>query len=104
MFYKAIELDKARNFKYGMKAISLIEESIGKAITKIDLNNLTMRETAIVIWGGLVHEDKELTPDKVMDLIDEYSDVTTVLLAAGEALQGAFGGKGEKNLKKVASK
>jgi len=44
-----------------------------------------------MIWAGLAHEDPELTPDKVMDLVDEYSNIQDVLLAMSEALKGAFG-------------
>ncbi len=100
MSYYPIKLDKVRNFRYGMKAISLIEKQLKKPISKIDLENLTMEDAAVMIWAGLVHEDKDLTVDKVMDLVDEYSDITTVLQAMNEAFQSAFGGdkrKGEKN-------
>lgn len=93
MSYCPIQLDKARNFKYGMKAISLIEKKLGAPIGKIDMNNLTIEDTATIIWAGLVHEDPQLTPEKVVDLIDEYSDIQTVIEAMGEALQAAFGTK-----------
>lgn len=93
MSYCPIQLDKARNFKYGMKAISLIEKKLKTPIGKVDMNNLTMEDTAVIIWAGLQHEDKDLTPDKVMDLVDEYSDLQTVIEAMGEALQAAFGSK-----------
>ncbi len=99
MFFP-VKLDKMRNFRYGMKAISLIEKKLGKPIGKIDLENLTMEDAAVMIWAGLVHEDKDLTPEKVMDLVDEYSDVQTVLTAMGEAFQGAFGNYGENDAKK----
>ena len=98
--YYPIQLDKMRNFRYGMKAISLIEKKLGKPIGKIDLENLTMEDAAAMIWAGLVHEDKDLTPEKIMDLVDEYSDVQTVLTAMGEAFQGAFGNYGENDAKK----
>lgn len=85
-----IKLDRERQFKYGMRAISLVEKKFKKPIAQVDLNNLTMEETAILIWAGLAHEDKNLTSDRVMDLVDQYSNVTSVLKLAGEALQGAF--------------
>ena len=34
MSYCPIQLDKARNFKYGMKAISLIEKKLGAPMRK----------------------------------------------------------------------
>lgn len=91
MSYCPIQLDKSRNFRYGMKAISLIEKKFKKPVGKIDMDSLTMEETAIIIWAGLQHEDSNLTPDKVMDLIDEYSNLPTVMKAMNEAFQGAFG-------------
>jgi len=90
MFFP-VKLDKMRNFRYGMKAISLIEKKLGKPIGKVDMENLTMEDAAVMIWAGLAHEDPELTPDKVMDLVDEYSNIQDVLLAMSEALKGAFG-------------
>lgn len=91
MSYTPIELDKVRNFRYGMRAISLIEKKFKKPVSKIDMDSLTMEETATIIWAGLQHEDKELTPDKVMVLIDDYSSLPTVMKAMNEAFQGAFG-------------
>lgn len=91
MSYYPIQLDKVRNFRYGMKAISLIEKKFKKPVSQIDMDNLTMEDAAIFIWAGLQHEDKDLTPDKVMDLVDEYSSITEVLKAMSEAFQGAFG-------------
>jgi len=95
MFYP-IQLDKSRNFKYGMKAISLIEKKLKKPISKIDMDNLTMEDIAMLMWAGLVHEDKDLTPEKVMDLVDEYSDIQTTLNVMGKAFEGAFGTKEDK--------
>lgn len=89
--YIPIQLDKMRNLRYGMKAISLIEKTFKKNIAKIDFENLTMEETATMIWAGLVHEDNELTPDKVMDLVDDYSNLQYVLEKMKEAMNIAFG-------------
>ena len=95
MSYYPIQLDKSRNFRYGMKAISLIEKKLKKPVAKIDMENLTMEDVAIMIWAGLQHEDKDLTPDKVMDLVDDHSDISTVIQVMGEAFQGAFGVEGK---------
>lgn len=91
MSFYPIQLDKIRNLRYGMKAISLIEKSLGKPISKVDMENITMEETATLIWAGLVHEDKDLTPEIVMDLVDEHSDIQKAIKALGQAFQGAFG-------------
>lgn len=96
--YTPVEMDKTRNFRYGMKAISYIENKFKKPISKIDFNDLTMEETATVICAGLVHEDKDLTPSKVMDIIDENGNFNEVVQAMGEAFNNSFGpGKDSKN-------
>lgn len=105
--FTPITLDKARNFRYGMKAISRLEKVFGKSISNIDLNGLTMEEVATLIWAGLVHEDAKLTPDKVMDLIDDHSNVAAVMEVASKAMGEAFGTGGEtteKNAPKVTRK
>ena len=46
-----------------------------------------------IVYGGLYHEDNTLTPEKVGDLIDEYSDLNEIAEKIGEALTAAFGGE-----------
>lgn len=99
MSYIPIQLDKIRNFRYGMKAMSIVERKFKKPMAKIDFNNLTMEDTAIIIWAGLVHEDKKLTTDKVMDLIDDKGNLEEVMQAMSEAMDLAFGGGKEKEEK-----
>jgi len=96
MSYTPVELDKVRNFRYGMKAISIIEKKFKKPIAKVDFDNLTMEDTATIIWAGLVHEDKNLTVEKVMDLIDEKGNLQQVMQAMSEAMNIAFGGGKEE--------
>lgn len=91
-----IELDKARNLRYGMNALVKVEELTGKAITKLDLENLSMKDLRTILYAGLYHEDKDLTPEKVGQLIDDYSDITTIAEKLGEAFTLAFGAN-EKN-------
>lgn len=55
------------------------------------MNDMTMEEIATFVWAGLVHEDKELTVEKVMDLVDEYSTVQTVMEKVAEAMNLSFG-------------
>ncbi len=92
MGYTPIELDKTRNLRYGMKAISLVEKKLKKPIAKLDMESLMMEDSAVLIWAGLAHEDHNLTTEKVMDLIDDYSSLPTVMEAVGTAMTAAFGG------------
>ena len=104
----SIQLDKPRSFKFSMRVISNIEEKFGKSLMEIPgMNNgqLTMKDYAIVMCEGLKHEDPELTPEKVMDLVDEYSDIMTVSEAMWQALNGVLvGNKSPKNAGKPEKK
>lgn len=87
-----INLDKPRKLRFGMMALMRIEKKLGKPFSKIDFENeLTYEELATVIWGGLVHEDQDLTIERVAELVDEYSDIATVSNAMGDAMKAAFG-------------
>ncbi len=86
-----IELDKPRTLRYGINALAKIEESIGRPIMGLDLENLGIRELLVIVYAGLYHEDKALTIETVGDLIDEYSDLNTIAEKLGEALTEAFG-------------
>lgn len=86
-----VKLDKMRNLRFGMKALSKIEDILGKPLAKLNLENLTISEMATIIWAGLEHEDKALTPDIVMDLIDDHSDIQTVAGLLGKAVQEGMG-------------
>lgn len=85
------KLDKVRNLRYGMKAFSKIEDVFGMPLAKIDLNNLTQKQLATIIWAGLEHEDKDLDADKVMDLIDDYSDIQEASEMLTKAIQESMG-------------
>lgn len=86
-----IELDKPRTLRYGMNALIKIEELTGKNLTKLDLDSISVKDLRTIVYAGLFHEDKDLTPEKCADLIDEYSDITTVAGKLGEAMTLAFG-------------
>lgn len=107
MGFTPIKLDKIRNLRYGMKAISLIEKRMKKSVSQIDMEALSMEDAATFLWAGLAHEDKDLTVDKVMDLVDEHSTIPEALAAMGEAFTAAFGAPKEaddpKNEQKAAN-
>ncbi len=66
------------------------------AIEGLQEGLLTMEEYATLIWAGLVHEDKDLTPDKVIDLIDEHSSLVDVTRDMWKALNETFTVEGEE--------
>lgn len=98
--YTPIQLDKVRNFRYGMKALKRIEKMTGKPIMKLDMDNLSIEELSVMLWAGLVHEDESLTPDSVIDLIDDHSNMTDAAEVMGEAFSRAFDG-GKEGKKEI---
>lgn len=103
--FTSIQLDKARNFRFGMKAIALIEKQLDKSVSELDFDNMRMHDSAVIMWAGLVHEDKDLTPDAVMDLVDQHSDIKTAFSKMAEAFQESFGiDDDEKNAQGAAKK
>lgn len=92
-----IMLDKERNLKYGMVALDIFEKKTLRRIsTKSSLKSLSIEEIATLLWAGLQHEDKTLTVKKTMELVDKYSDISTVFLEVGKAVEDAFGGDGSE--------
>ena len=96
-----INLDRPRTLRYGMNALATIEDITGKSILSLDLNNVGVRDLLAIVYGGLYHEDKTLTIEKVGELIDDYSDLTEIAEKIGEALTEAFG-KGQTGNPKVS--
>jgi len=92
-----IELDKPRTLRYGLNALVTIEEQIGKPLTGLDFNNVSVKDLRAILYAGLFHEDKELTPEKVADLVDEFSSIENISGKLGEAMTLAFGGAETKN-------
>lgn len=91
-----LELDRPRTLRYGMSALVKIEELTGKTISKLDLENISMKDLRTIVYAGLFHEDKSLTPEKISELIDEYSELSIVAEKLGEAMTLAFGSKNVK--------
>lgn len=94
--YIPVEMDKVRNLRFGMRAVSYIEKKLGKPLAKIDFEYLTMEDAATVILAGLIHEDPSLNEDKIMDIIDEKGNLQDVLNAMSKAMD-QMGGKPGKN-------
>lgn len=93
-----IKLDKERTLRFTTKAIAAFERKIGKPFSKIDdFDDLYLDEKLSLIWAGLLHEDKDLTVDGVFDLIDDHSDIFTVMESIGEALEMAFSSEEENS-------
>jgi len=66
-----INLDKERHLRLSLKGMIAFEKLTGKNLLKgFQLNELTLGDTAAMMWACLIHEDKELTYDDVCCMID----------------------------------
>jgi len=66
-----IKLDKERHLRLTLKGMLEFEKVTGKNLLKgFDLKKLTLEDTAALIWACLIHEDKALTYDDVLCMID----------------------------------
>lgn len=87
-----IKLDKERHLFYGMGAIKLIENAIGKPLSDIAMGNkMTAEHKAVFLWAGLYHEDNQLTPDKVIELVDQYSNYYEAIDTMNRAILESYG-------------
>lgn len=103
--FTPVQLDKMRNFRYGMVAIHRIEQMLQTKIAKLDLNDLSIYELSVIVWAGLVHEDSSLTPETVMEMIDEHSSMVEITEALAKAFTAGFGGQeGDEKKAKRATK
>lgn len=84
----AITLDKPRNLLFNMGAMSAYESQTGKSFLKIGetLSNLMVKDLQVLLWAGLLHEDKNLKLDMVGDMIGNISIINAVTSKIMEAL------------------
>lgn len=66
-----VKLDKDRHMKLGMRGLLEFEKVTGKNLLRgFSLDELTLHDTAVLMWASLIHEDKELKLDTVIDMVD----------------------------------
>ncbi len=88
-----IKLDRERELRYGFKALLAIEKRLGKKLTQLDENNCGMEELAVYFWAGLIHEDKTLTLERAIDLLDA-GDFREIAATVNEAMGADYGTQG----------
>jgi hypothetical protein len=85
-----ILLDKERTLKFNLNSLVYAEEN------GVDLQNmekggkLKLKDLRTLLYAGLMHEDKELTPEQVGEMIDVFN-----ISEISEALNKAFGSVGK---------
>lgn len=67
----SIMLDKERTLRLTANAVVRVEKEIGFPITKLNEDTLGFEAIRALLWGSLLHEIKDLTPDEAGELIDQ---------------------------------
>ena len=85
-----IKLDKERHLRLSLKGMIAFEKITGKNLLKgFQLNELTLGDTAAMMWACLTHEDKELTYDDVCCMVDT-NNIETAMEALTKCLSQSF--------------
>ena len=93
--YVNIELGKEYKLRLGCRATVEFERETGIKIMKLDEDILTSMDILSKLLFKMIiretDEDKSLTQEKIIDLIDEYApDLMSVINKIIEAIQAAF--------------
>jgi hypothetical protein len=84
-------LDQDRSLKLGFRGIAKLEKVFGANVDKWNLKELTFDQVAEILAESLRREIPDITTDKVMDLIDDYSDINTAIKKTFECINETFG-------------
>jgi len=95
-----LDLDRPRELRFGFKAVRDIRKRLGERSIE-SLINLKWDEVPILVWAGLKHEDKQLTVEKVEDLLDDSIPKNHTIMAVTNIAFEAFADHMGLELKKV---
>lgn len=85
------KLDQDRNLKLGFRGIAKLEKVFGSNVDKWNLKDLSFAQVAEILAEAIRREIPDITADKVMDMIDEYSDISTAIKKTFECINETFG-------------
>jgi len=88
-------LDQDRSLKLGFRGIAKLEKVFGENVDKWNLKELSFAQVAEILAESLRRELPEITADKVMDLVDDYSDINTAIKKTFECINETFGKNAE---------
>lgn len=83
-----IFLDRERNLKFDLNALEIIEEMSGVSLDKA-VETMNMKTLKVLLYSGLVHEDADLTLEKVGSMVtfENLQDVSIALNKCFKNLQ-----------------
>jgi hypothetical protein len=100
-----VKLDKNRHLKLGFKAMMVIEKQLHQPLGKVDFANITFEQIAAIAYGALIHEDGDLTFEKLVDILDglAQTQIEELMTKIGEEMEDSFGKNPQRaELAKVA--
>lgn len=89
------KLDQDRSLKLGFRGIARLEKVFGSNVDCWKLKELSFEQIAEILAEALRREIPDITADKVMDMVDDYSDITTAIQKTFECINETFGKNGE---------
>jgi hypothetical protein len=84
------KLDQERTLKLGFRAIARLENLLDARVDEWNLKELTLDQVALILTEALRNELPDVTPEKTMDLVDEFSDINTAIKKTFECLGETF--------------
>ena len=85
-----IKLDKERHLRLTLKGMIEFRNVTGKdLLQKFNLKDMSIEDSAALLWACLIHEDKELAYDDVLYMVD-LSNITKVMTALQESVEQAL--------------
>lgn len=99
-----VKLDRQRVLRYTFGALVALENETGESFsaTADKLQAGSMAAINLLLWAGLRHEDRSLTPEDVADMV-EVDQLTAISEAIAEAVAKAFP-EDEGNAKAASAK
>ncbi len=85
-----LDLDKPRKLKFGFGALKELKKKYGKEKSMADIMRAGLDEVPFWAWVGLLWEDKELTAERVEELIDEAIPEKYTLLGVSTLVADAI--------------
>lgn len=94
----SVMLDRERYLLFGMRAMRAFEQETSKNLLKLkQMSDLTATEVTVLFWACLLHDDRELTIEQAVELIDEHSSLAEIsrllVKAQGAAMPDVKGDK-----------
>jgi len=88
--FKMIDLDRPRKLQLGFGVIAEYEQLTGKKIADIKQDS-SLSDLMELLWVMLRRDDKELTLEQAVQLVDDYgNDITTIMTTIWEVIGSGF--------------